>query len=92
MACSVTTIGGRHECRSYFRTLRVSHVRYGKFQMAAVALPCELFRAMLERIYRFLPSPLVIAEAVDLLRKPQDCGTIAVFWCSPGLVASRGGG
>ena len=36
----------------------VRHARYVTFQMAAVAVPRELFRAMLERIHRFWRSPL----------------------------------
>ncbi len=36
----------------------VRHARYVTFQMAAVAVPRELFRAILERIHRFWPSPL----------------------------------
>ncbi len=36
----------------------VRHARYVSFQMAEVAVPHELFRAILERIHRFWPSPL----------------------------------
>ena len=36
----------------------VHHARYVTFQMAEVAVPRKLFRAILERIHRFWPSPL----------------------------------
>ena len=36
----------------------VRHARYVSFQMAEVAVSHELFRAILERIHRFWPSPL----------------------------------
>jgi hypothetical protein len=38
----------------------VRHAPYATFQMAEVAVPRELFAAMLDRIQRFgVPSPLV---------------------------------
>ena len=38
----------------------VRHSRYVIFQMAEVAVPCDLFAAILERIQRFgVPPPLV---------------------------------
>jgi len=36
----------------------VRHARYVTFQMAEVAVPRELFRAILERIRRLWSSPL----------------------------------
>ena len=40
----------------------IRHARYVTFQMAAVAVPRELFGAILERIHRFWPSPLWVSE------------------------------
>ncbi len=38
----------------------VRHAKYMKFEMAAVAVPRELFAAILERLQRFgVPAPLV---------------------------------
>ena len=37
----------------------VTHARYVTFQMAEVAIPRGLFRAILERIRRLTPQPVV---------------------------------
>ncbi len=51
----------------------VRHAKYVTFQMAEVAVPCELFAAILERIQRFgVPRSSTAVGTAWLTRRPNE--------------------